>query len=146
MIQTIQNTLDGSIILHWNEHSNSISLVSLMHLLKVSSRTLFLLLLQPMPSLLVRKDVDDNNKVLTCYYIASCCNEAFKIATGSPFLDNYMMYTGNEGIYTYTFQHQRKPECPVCGKIASSIQIDKSMKLEELIEQVKERPDVYVDR
>ena len=56
-----------------------------------------------------------------------------------------MMYTGNEGIYTYTFQHQKKPECPVCGQIASSIQIDKSMKLEELIEQVKERPDVYVD-
>ncbi|CDH55983.1 nedd8 activating enzyme [Lichtheimia corymbifera JMRC:FSU:9682] len=77
---------------------------------------------------------------------ASCCNEAFKIATGSPFLDNYMMYTGNEGIYTYTFQHQKKPECPVCGKIASSIQIDKTMKLEELIEQVKERPDVQLKK
>ncbi|KAG2220599.1 hypothetical protein INT45_002621 [Circinella minor] len=77
---------------------------------------------------------------------ASCCNEAFKIATGSPFLDNYMMYTGNDGMYTYTFQHQKKPECPVCGKIASSIELDRAMTLADLIELLKERPDVQLKR
>ncbi|KAI9323378.1 hypothetical protein BX666DRAFT_1847219, partial [Dichotomocladium elegans] len=79
-------------------------------------------------------------------YIASCCNEAFKIATGAQFLDNYMMYTGNDGIYTYTFQHQKKSECPVCGQIAASISVDRTMTLEELIESLKERPDVQLKK
>ncbi|KAI9254467.1 hypothetical protein BDA99DRAFT_518490 [Phascolomyces articulosus] len=77
---------------------------------------------------------------------ASCCNEVFKIATGSPYLDNYMMYTGNDGIYTYTFQHQKKPECPVCGQIAASAELDREMSLEDLIESLKERPDVQLKR
>ena len=53
-----------------------------------------------------------------------------------------MMYTGNDGMYTYTFQHQKKAECPVCGNIASSAELDRTMTLEELIESLKERPDV----
>ncbi|KAG5456444.1 MAG: E2 binding domain-containing protein, partial [Olpidium bornovanus] len=48
---------------------------------------------------------------------ASCCLEALKIATlCGPRLDNYMMYSGTDGIYTYTFQHQRLEDCAVCGR------------------------------
>lgn len=49
---------------------------------------------------------------------ASCCNEAFKIATScNPYLNNYMMYTGNDSVYTYTFEHQKKEDCPVCSTL-----------------------------
>ncbi|CAG9938226.1 unnamed protein product [Clonostachys rosea f. rosea IK726] len=51
---------------------------------------------------------------------AACCNEAFKLATSAApclgFENNYMMYSGNDSIYTYTFKHEQKPDCPVCGK------------------------------
>ncbi|ORY93285.1 hypothetical protein BCR43DRAFT_507701 [Syncephalastrum racemosum] len=78
---------------------------------------------------------------------ASCCNEAFKLATGAAaYLDNYMMYTGNDGIYTYTFQHQRKPDCPVCGNLAQNAELAPTMKLEELLEWLAEKPDIQLKK
>ncbi|KAF3905548.1 hypothetical protein AA313_de0204608 [Arthrobotrys entomopaga] len=73
---------------------------------------------------------------------ASCCNEALKLATtAAPYLDNYMMYTGDESIYTYTFQHEKKPECPVCGNLPQKLEINPELTLEELMEKLQERPE-----
>ncbi|CAO3679538.1 unnamed protein product [Umbelopsis vinacea] len=78
---------------------------------------------------------------------AACCNEAFKIATSvAPFLNNYMMYTGNDGVYTYTFEHQKKPECPVCGTIAIKIEVDPDMILEDFLDVLKEKPDTQLKK
>ena len=75
--------------------------------------------------------------------LASCCNEAFKlITTSQPYLNNYMMYTGNEGLYTYTFEHQKKPECPVCGNERVAMEISREITVEEFIEYLKEKPDM----
>lgn len=74
---------------------------------------------------------------------ASCCNEALKMMTNAnPYLDNYMMYTGDGGVYTHTFQHEMKPGCPVCGTLATPHEVDPDSTLEELIEALKEKPDV----
>ncbi|KAF1999546.1 hypothetical protein P154DRAFT_523332 [Amniculicola lignicola CBS 123094] len=79
---------------------------------------------------------------------ASSCNEAFKIATGgsNPFLgtpgaDNYMMYTGDDSIYTYTFEHEKKPDCPVCGNLARPLKVDQRFTLEEFLDGLAERPE-----
>lgn len=49
---------------------------------------------------------------------ASCCHEAFKMVTGTgPGLETYMMFTGDSGIYTYTFKHERKLDCPICSHL-----------------------------
>lgn len=78
---------------------------------------------------------------------AACCNEAFKIATSSnPYLSNYMMYTGNDSIYTYTFEHQKKPECPVCGGEAVSISRPPKSTLQGLIDHLLERQDMQVKK
>ncbi|KAI5801616.1 hypothetical protein DFH27DRAFT_63006 [Peziza echinospora] len=78
---------------------------------------------------------------------ASCCNEAFKIATNSnPYLNNYMMYTGNEAVYTYTFEHERKPDCPVCGNLASRFEANGDWTLQEFIDRLKEKPEVQIKR
>ncbi|CAO3640237.1 unnamed protein product [Cunninghamella blakesleeana] len=78
---------------------------------------------------------------------ASCCNEAFKIATASaPYLNNYMMYTGNDGVYTFTFEHQKKPECPVCGNASMTASFDPNMNLEDLIEWLQEKPDIQLKK
>ncbi len=68
---------------------------------------------------------------------ASCCNEALKIATNcNPYLNNYMMYSGDEGVYTYTFEHERKEDCPVCGNLAKTITVDRNWTLQELIDNL----------
>ncbi|KAI3407106.2 uba3 [Candida oxycetoniae] len=49
---------------------------------------------------------------------ASCCNEAFKLMTSSnPVLDNYMMYSGDDSIFTYTYSYSKKTNCPICGNV-----------------------------
>ena len=81
---------------------------------------------------------------------ASCCNEAFKIATQTnPFLgpyDNYMTYSGNEGIYTYTFKYDKKDDCPVCGNIARKLDIDPNLTLQEFIESLAARPEAQLKK
>jgi NEDD8-activating enzyme E1 len=78
---------------------------------------------------------------------ASCCNEAFKIATNAnPFLglpetNNYMMYSGDEGVYTYTFEYLKKDDCPVCGNLAKTIEIDSTWTLQDFIDSLAERPE-----
>ncbi|KAK1821314.1 NEDD8 activating enzyme [Friedmanniomyces endolithicus] len=78
---------------------------------------------------------------------ASCCNEAFKIATSSaPYLgypgtNNYMLYTGDSGVYTYTFEHQKKSDCPVCGNLPKAITLDPESTLGEFVESLAERPE-----
>jgi ubiquitin-activating enzyme E1 C len=78
---------------------------------------------------------------------ASCCNEAFKIATssasflGNPGQNNYMLYTGDAGIYTYTFEHQKKDDCPVCGEEPKDLHVNPDSTLGELVESFAERPE-----
>ena len=78
---------------------------------------------------------------------ASCCNEAFKIATSSaPFLgnpgaNNYMQYTGDSSIYTFTFQHEQQEDCPVCGNLPKDLTINPESTLQELVDSFAERPE-----
>jgi NEDD8-activating enzyme E1 len=81
---------------------------------------------------------------------ASCCNEAFKIATSTNpplgFEENYMMYSGNDSIYTYTFKHEKKSDCPVCGTAARNLQVDPNLTLEEFIESLAARPEAQLKK
>ena len=81
---------------------------------------------------------------------ASCCNEAFKIATSTnPSLgpeDNYMMYSGNDSIYTYTFKHEKKPDCPVCGNLARDLEVDPTLTLDEFIQSLAVRPEAQLKK
>src|SRR5258708_4827859 len=77
--------------------------------------------------------------------LASCCTEALKIATTSaPYLDNYFMLIGTEGVYSYTFQHEKRPDCPVCGGASKLASIPKDFTVEQLIEWLTEKQDMYV--
>ncbi|KAK9850590.1 hypothetical protein MYU51_012139 [Penicillium brevicompactum] len=73
---------------------------------------------------------------------ASTTSEVLKIASSSnPYLDNYMMYAGEEGVYTYTFEAEKKPDCPVCGNLARKMNVDPNMTLGEFIESLGERAE-----
>ncbi|OCT49316.1 NEDD8-activating enzyme E1 catalytic subunit [Cladophialophora carrionii] len=81
---------------------------------------------------------------------ASCCNEALKIATScAPFLDNYMMYTGDSnegGLYTYTFAAEKKDDCPVCGNLAQTVTIDPEWTLEEFLASLAQRAEAQLKK
>ncbi|CZR50618.1 probable NEDD8-activating enzyme E1 catalytic subunit [Phialocephala subalpina] len=81
---------------------------------------------------------------------ASCCNEAFKIATNTnPSLgaqENYMMYSGNDSIYTYTFKHEKKDDCPVCGNLARGLDVDPNLTLQEFIDSLAARPEAQLKK
>lgn len=78
---------------------------------------------------------------------ASTTSEALKIATScNPYLENYMMYTGEEGVYTYTFESEKKPDCPVCGNLARKMTVDANMTLEAFIESLGERAEAQLKK
>lgn len=81
---------------------------------------------------------------------ASCCNEALKIASGcAPALgmeENYMMYSGDDSIYTYTFKHEKKEDCPVCGTLARPLEVDPGWTLQELLDHLAVRPEAQLKR
>ena len=83
--------------------------------------------------------VDPTDELL----VASCCNEAFKIATSSAaYLNNYFMLIGTDSVYSYTFEHERRQDCPVCGGESLDITINKEWTVERLIEMLVERQDM----
>jgi len=68
---------------------------------------------------------------------AACVNEAFKIMSyGSQSLNNYFMYNGTSGIYSYTFEYGKKSDCPVCEASQIKKFVDKNLSLEEFIQDL----------
>ena len=76
---------------------------------------------------------------------ASCCNEAFKIATSSAaYLNNYFMLIGTDGVYSYTFEHEKREDCPVCGGEALELSVNSELTIEQLIDMLVEKQDMQV--
>ncbi len=52
-----------------------------------------------------------------------------------------MMYTGDSGVYTYTFELGKNEQCQVCGSSCLKLEFDENKTLLELIEYLIERPE-----
>ncbi|PPQ77517.1 hypothetical protein CVT25_011313 [Psilocybe cyanescens] len=78
---------------------------------------------------------------------AACCNEAFKIATSSAaYLNNYFMLIGTDGVYSYTFEHEKRDDCPVCGGEALEMTMSSETTVEQLIEILVEKQDIQIKK
>ncbi|GMK56189.1 hypothetical protein CspeluHIS016_0300290 [Cutaneotrichosporon spelunceum] len=78
---------------------------------------------------------------------ASCCNEAFKIATScAPMLNNYMLYNGNDSLYTFTWEYEKRPDCPVCGGESMEVEVKRDWTLEQLMEWLSVQQKLLVKR
>ncbi|KAK9447079.1 uncharacterized protein V1518DRAFT_377318 [Limtongia smithiae] len=78
---------------------------------------------------------------------ASCCSEALKLATScNPFLSNYMMYNGSDSVYSYTFEHQRKEDCPVCGMLARDFHAEPEWTLGDFIDHLNDTDTVQTKK
>ncbi|KAI0293097.1 hypothetical protein BC826DRAFT_1016937 [Russula brevipes] len=88
-----------------------------------------------------------SQQLVSHYHIASCCNEAFKIATSSAaYLKNYFMFMGTESVYSHTFEHERRDDCPVCGGESLEISISKSWTVDRFIEMLVEKQDIQIKK
>lgn len=54
------------------------------------------------------------------------------------------MYIGTDGVYSYTFKHEQREDCPVCGRSAVIFEISKDATVQDLIEALEDKPDMYV--
>jgi NEDD8-activating enzyme E1 len=68
---------------------------------------------------------------------AVCATETFKIATSCyETLNNYLVFNDVEGIYTYSYEAEKKDDCLACSQVPRTISINNpsSMTLQDLIE------------
>ncbi|KAK5650751.1 hypothetical protein RI129_001780 [Pyrocoelia pectoralis] len=68
---------------------------------------------------------------------AICATEVFKLATSCCVpLNNYLVFNDVDGIYTYTFEAEKKENCLACSQIPQTLSIPDPdiMKLKNLIE------------
>ncbi|KAJ3343838.1 hypothetical protein HDU91_000321 [Kappamyces sp. JEL0680] len=78
---------------------------------------------------------------------AACANEAYKIATNcAGYVNNYMMYVGDQGIYTYTFELQKKEECSVCGSARWTIPLAKTSTLQDLVDILLDKQEIQLKK
>ncbi len=52
------------------------------------------------------------------------------------------MLIGTDGVYSYTFQYEKRDDCPVCGGESMDISIGKEWTVEKLIDTLTERQDM----
>jgi NEDD8-activating enzyme E1 len=75
---------------------------------------------------------------------AACANEAVKMATDiASNMDNYIMYNGTMGVYTYTYQNEKRPDCPVCGRpVPRTLRLKGESTLAEFVDTISSDPDI----
>ncbi|CAM9331884.1 unnamed protein product [Chrysoparadoxa australica] len=67
---------------------------------------------------------------------AACVNEALKIISyASQTLQTYMLYMGSAGVYTHTFDIERKSDCIVCGSQQRTYSLTRATTLSDFIEE-----------
>eukprot|EP00624_Nannochloropsis_granulata_P003493 evm.model.NODE_27712_length_1987_cov_23.398590.1 len=59
-------------------------------------------------------------------------------------MNNYMMYQGPEGIYTYTTAHTKKEDCLVCGSQEINLPISPSLLLSEVLALLQSHPSLQL--
>lgn len=72
---------------------------------------------------------------------AACATECLKLATqlANP-MNNYCVFNDADGIYTYTYEHERKGTCLACSQVPQDLPMKATASLQELIDQLKEAP------
>lgn len=72
---------------------------------------------------------------------AACATEVFKVATScSASLNNYMNFNDTDGIYTYTFEAEKKDDCAACSQVPQSLPFSEDAQLNDILTFLKDNP------
>ncbi|KAI8897158.1 hypothetical protein BC833DRAFT_594759 [Globomyces pollinis-pini] len=78
---------------------------------------------------------------------AACANEVYKLTTNcAKYMNNYMMFMGDQGVYTYTFALEKKEACPVCGSSSITLKIPRESTLQNLIDILLDKPEIQMKK
>merc|ERR1712031_107698 len=73
--------------------------------------------------------------------------EALKISTYcGPVLNNYLMYMGQSGVYTHSFEYAKKEDCMVCGGGELTLKLPASTTLQEVLAHLTEHKSYQLSR
>ncbi|XP_030624023.1 NEDD8-activating enzyme E1 catalytic subunit isoform X1 [Chanos chanos] len=76
---------------------------------------------------------------------AACATEVFKIATSCYIpLNNYLVFNDVDGLYTYTFEAERKENCSACSQVPQKLQFPPSAKLQDVLEYLTENASLQM--
>uniref|UniRef100_A0A8C1LDF6 NEDD8-activating enzyme E1 catalytic subunit n=1 Tax=Cyprinus carpio TaxID=7962 RepID=A0A8C1LDF6_CYPCA len=76
---------------------------------------------------------------------AACATEVFKIATSAYVpLNNYLVFNDVDGLYTYTFEAERKENCSACSQVPQDLQFPPSAKLQEILDYLTENASLQM--
>jgi ubiquitin-activating enzyme E1 C len=70
---------------------------------------------------------------------AVCATEVFKIATSCCLpLNNYMNFNDTNGVYTYTFEAEKTPDCLACSDKPHVLTFTESDKLQDIVTHLQD--------
>uniref|UniRef100_A0A674CRF1 NEDD8-activating enzyme E1 catalytic subunit n=1 Tax=Salmo trutta TaxID=8032 RepID=A0A674CRF1_SALTR len=76
---------------------------------------------------------------------SACSTEVFKMASSAYIpLNNYLVFNDVDGLYTYTFEAERKENCPACSQVPQDLQFPPSAKLQEVLEYLTENASLQM--
>lgn len=68
---------------------------------------------------------------------AVCATEAFKLATTCfSSLNNYMLFTDADGVYTYCYEAEKKTDCLNCSRVPKTLTCKPSDKLQDIMDRL----------
>ncbi|KAG7166311.1 NEDD8-activating enzyme E1 catalytic subunit-like [Homarus americanus] len=70
---------------------------------------------------------------------AACATEVFKLATSActP-MNNYCVFNDSDGIYTYTYEQEKKEDCVACSQVPQELLVQLTEKLQDVISRLKD--------
>ncbi|XP_047740261.1 NEDD8-activating enzyme E1 catalytic subunit-like [Hyalella azteca] len=76
---------------------------------------------------------------------AACATECLKVATQvAHHMNNYCVFNDADGIYTYTYEHEKKSTCLVCSQVPQELSMAPTDSLQNLIDKLKDSPQYQV--
>ncbi|XP_066527393.1 NEDD8-activating enzyme E1 catalytic subunit isoform X3 [Hoplias malabaricus] len=73
---------------------------------------------------------------------AACTTEVFKIASSG--LNNYLVFNDVDGLYTYTFEAERKENCSACSQIPQDLHFSPSTKLQDVLNYLTDSASLQI--
>jgi NEDD8-activating enzyme E1 catalytic subunit len=68
---------------------------------------------------------------------ASCATEVFKLATSCcASMNNYMVFNDTDGIYTYTYEAEKNPNCLTCSREPQILRFSLDAKMQEIVDHL----------
>ncbi|KAJ2952136.1 hypothetical protein O0L34_g4415 [Tuta absoluta] len=72
---------------------------------------------------------------------AACATEVFKLASSCcASMNNYMVLNMSEGVYTYTFNAERRTECVACSNTKRTMDVEPLATLQTIYDELRENP------